>query len=201
MAPARDARAQSQGPVEAALGGISVVVPAYDEEEQIADEIADLARVLATLSMESEILVVDDGSDDRTAELAARAGARVISHPENRGYGAALKTGIRQARFSTIVITDADGTYPADAIPAMLEKASAYDMVVGARTGASVADSRSSACEVAPATPRELPGGAPHPRSQLWAPRSQAADRRAVRAPAAVGVLLHDNHHARDALQ
>jgi glycosyltransferase involved in cell wall biosynthesis len=115
-------------------------VPAYDEEKQIADEIADLARVLATLSMESEILVVDDGSTDRTAELAARAGARVISHPENRGYGAALKTGIRHARFPTIVITDADGTYPADAIPAMLEKASAYDMVVGARTGASVAD-------------------------------------------------------------
>ncbi len=140
MATGNDVRARQSTGLGSEIGGVSVVIPAYDEETAIVEEITHLRRVMTALPLEHEILVVDDGSTDRTAELAAQAGARVIPHPENRGYGAALKTGIRQARFPTIVITDADGTYPAEAIPAMLEKAVAYDMVVGARTGDSVAD-------------------------------------------------------------
>ena len=75
----------------------------------------------------------------RTPKVAAAEGAAVVSLPENRGYGAALKVGIRRARHETIVITDADGTYPAGAIPGLLEGLGEYEMVVGARTGSRVA--------------------------------------------------------------
>jgi len=119
-------------------GGVSVVVPAYDEEGAVAAEIEHLRGVLTGAGVEHEIVIVDDGSADRTAERAESAGALVLRHPENRGYGAALKTGIRKARFDTIVITDADGTYPAEAIPGLLAMSDRYDMVVGARTGAEV---------------------------------------------------------------
>jgi glycosyltransferase involved in cell wall biosynthesis len=78
---------------------------------------------------------VDDGSLDRTAELAAAAGARLISLPENQGYGAALKAGIHLSLHDIIVITDADGTYPSERIPDLIQMLGDYDMVVGARTG------------------------------------------------------------------
>ena len=123
----------------AAADGVSVVVPAYDEETAIEDCLRELQAVLAALDRESELIVVDDGSTDQTAERARSLGIRVIALPENRGYGAALKTGIEKARFDTIVITDADGTYPAKEIPALLELSEQYDMVVGARLGANAA--------------------------------------------------------------
>ncbi len=89
---------------------------------------------MAKVSLPWELIVVDDGSHDDTARLAAKAGARVISLPENRGYGAALKVGIKAAQYDTIVITDADGTYPSEAILELVALADRYDMVVGART-------------------------------------------------------------------
>ncbi len=119
--------------------GVSVVMPAYDEAAGIAEVIAEVQAVLATLPIDHELVVIDDGSGDGTAEVAAEAGAdAVVSLPENRGYGAALKAGIARARHDTVVIIDADGTYPAAAIPALLEKAERYHMVVAARTGDSV---------------------------------------------------------------
>ena len=121
------------------LSGVSLVMPAYNEEQGIEAALASARAALATLPCESEILVVDDGSRDRTAELAEKAGARVISLPENCGYGAAIKTGVEAARHAKIVITDADGTYPAQAIPALLARADRYDMVVGARLGPNAA--------------------------------------------------------------
>ena len=123
----------------ASADGVSVVVPAFDEEGGIEASVRELRDVLAELDRESELIVVNDGSTDRTAERARASGARVIDLPENRGYGAALKTGIEAARFDIIVITDADGTYPAKEIPALLELAAQYDMVVGARVGANAA--------------------------------------------------------------
>jgi glycosyltransferase involved in cell wall biosynthesis len=121
------------------MRGVSVVVPAYNEERAIERCLDELRTELASVDRDCELIVVDDGSSDRTRQLAEKAGARVIALPENRGYGAALKAGVAAARYDTIAITDADGTYPASALPELLALADRYDMVVGARTGANVA--------------------------------------------------------------
>jgi glycosyltransferase involved in cell wall biosynthesis len=120
--------------------GVSVVVPAYNEERAIECCLGELQTELASVDRDCELIVVDDGSSDRTGTLAEKAGARVIALPENRGYGAALKAGVAAARYDTIAITDADGTYPASALLELLAFADRYDMVIGARTGAHVAD-------------------------------------------------------------
>jgi glycosyltransferase involved in cell wall biosynthesis len=114
---------------------VSVVIPAYNEEQAVGSVIAELKDVLRRHQIEAEIIVVDDGSADRTAPAAAAAGARVLRHRSNRGYGAALKSGIAAASCDYIVITDADGTYPSQYIPEMLERLERSDMVVGARVG------------------------------------------------------------------
>ncbi|MEX2048827.1 MAG: glycosyltransferase family 2 protein [Gemmatimonadota bacterium] len=128
--------------VEAAAGRlperVSVVVPAYNEGAHIAPGIEHLRRVLDGTGWSFEIIVVDDGSADDTARAAAGGGARVIQHRRNRGYGAALKTGIAAAEHPWILITDADGTYPPEAIPSLLAASGHNDMVVGARTGQTV---------------------------------------------------------------
>ncbi len=117
---------------------VSVVIPAYNEEAAVGAEVRNVRQTLQRFGIAHEIIVVDDGSGDRTAEEAVLAGARVLQHLRNRGYGASLKTGITAARYDMIAITDADGTYPADQIPVLLEKLQTADMAVGARTGTNV---------------------------------------------------------------
>ena len=117
---------------------VSVVIPAFNEGSHVADEVRAVEAVLAGSGWKYEILVVDDGSSDDTAQRALESGARVLSRRMNRGYGAALKLGVRHAQHPWILITDADGTYPVDAIPLLLAQSDANSMVVGARTGASV---------------------------------------------------------------
>ena len=94
--------------------GVSVVIPAYNEEGSVAESVAEIHAIFASSNYDVEIIVVDDGSKDMTAREAKRAGARVLQHRSNRGYGASLKTGIVAASHNTIAITDADGTYPAE---------------------------------------------------------------------------------------
>ncbi|HEX7120824.1 MAG TPA: glycosyltransferase family 2 protein [Gemmatimonadaceae bacterium] len=117
---------------------VSVIIPAFNEAEHVADQVRAVEAVLAASGWEYEIIVVDDGSTDGTAEAAAVTGVRVVRRPHNAGYGAALKLGIRLSRHEWVLITDADGTYPADAIPRLLAEADTNSMIVGARTGASV---------------------------------------------------------------
>ena len=120
------------------MDAVSVVIPAYNEEGTVSNVVAEIEKVLRQQSVTPEIIVVDDGSTDNTAHSAAEAGARVLRHRSNRGYGAALKTGIASASKEYIVITDGDGTYPARYIPALLAELKGADMVVGARVGKNV---------------------------------------------------------------
>jgi len=110
---------------------ISIIIPAFNEENAIAETIAKIKE----LQLEAaEILVIDDGSQDSTAEKASTAGARVISHPYNIGNGAAIKTGIRNARGRVIVFMDGDGQHDPNDIPRLLALVPKYHMIIGART-------------------------------------------------------------------
>lgn len=113
---------------------LTILIPAYNEEEVIPVVIGQIQEVLVTLDYQYEILVIDDGSDDGTAEAAKGSGARVIRHPENIGNGAAVKTGIRNARGKILLMMDGDGQHPAEVIPSIIKEIGPYDMVVGARS-------------------------------------------------------------------
>lgn len=120
----------------------SIVIPCYDEEDSIEQTIAQLDSALSN-QVRFEMIVVNDGSRDRSAEVLGKMEPRykrlrVIHHSVNRGYGAALKTGIRAANAPLIAITDADGTYPNERLPELIRECSDHDMVVGARVGPGV---------------------------------------------------------------
>lgn len=118
---------------------LSVVIPAYNEEdgiETIAKRVLDVGEALSQVGVDSlELIVVDDGSRDRTAEIAeAIKGVRLLRHPKNRGYGAALKTGFSQAQGELIGFLDADGTYPPEYFPKLcLQAMNGSDLVIGSR--------------------------------------------------------------------
>jgi hypothetical protein len=119
---------------------LSVVIPALNEEDGIAsiiERIEGARPALRSMGVEDlEIIVVDDGSSDRTADIAgAYASVRVVRHPVNRGYGAAIKTGFSHARGDLLAFMDADGTYPPEHLPALCLAASKgeADVAVGSR--------------------------------------------------------------------
>jgi len=106
-----------------------VVIPAFEEEAAIGDVVRRVAEAGPWL----EILVVDDGSGDATAERAEAAGARVIRHPYNKGNGAAVKTGLRSARGEVVLLMDADGQHDPGDMRRLVEPIGTWDMVIGAR--------------------------------------------------------------------
>jgi len=118
---------------------ISIVIPVFNEEVAIGKTIQEIFNTMNKCPEieEFEIIVVNDGSTDGTKEVLNGFGEtiRVISHPENIGYGSSLKDGIKEAKYELIITTDADGTYPVADIPRLIEYADNYDMVVGARSG------------------------------------------------------------------
>lgn len=120
---------------EKAAAGVSIVIPAYNEAAGIGDVVCAAIETARRLGRDWEVIVVDDASTDDTAAIARRAGARVLRHPYNRGYGNSLKTGIAAAAEEFVVICDGDGSYPIGQLPRLLEDAEQYDMIVGARTG------------------------------------------------------------------
>jgi len=117
---------------------VSIIVPSFNEEASVQSVVEGARDLMEQHGYRAEILVVDDGSTDNTAAAALAGGARVVRHRRNRGYGAALKTGITSARYDVIAIIDSDGTYPVKYLPAMLEELEHVDMVVGSRTGKEV---------------------------------------------------------------
>ena len=118
--------------------GLSIVIPAFNEEEGIGDVVDRVHETMQKCTCPYDIIVVDDGSEDITYQALQGKSLRLLQHDTNRGYGAALKTGIQVAQYQHIAIMDADGTYEEEAILRMIEHMYDYDMVVGARTGADV---------------------------------------------------------------
>ncbi len=114
----------------------TLIIPAYNEEQVIVEMLESLTQVPLTF----ETIVVDDGSKDQTAGLVKkfikthlRKSVRLFSHPYNKGYGAALKTGIRLAKGEYVMFFDADGQHESRDIETLLEPLTQYDMVVGER--------------------------------------------------------------------
>jgi hypothetical protein len=127
---------------------ISIIIPALNEEQSIADIIERVLATATALQVEGihwlEVIVVDDGSRDDTAARVERyvssdlsvasKGVRLVQHHENRGYGAALKTGLARADGDLIAFLDADGTYPPEYLPQLCREISAgADVVIGSR--------------------------------------------------------------------
>ncbi len=137
--PATPASSVSSWPPATAAPGpgtaldLAIVIPAYNERDGVGATVDRVRDALKASAITWEVVVVDDGSGDGTGSEAEAHGARVITQVENQGYGAALKAGIAGSDAALIAIIDADGTYPPEAIPRLVELAANADMVVGAR--------------------------------------------------------------------
>lgn len=115
---------------------LSIVVPARNESLNMAGLMDELNEVLAELDLPfHEVLVINDGSTDDTAQLATDRDARVVSHAQGLGNGAAVKRGIREAKGDWILLLDGDGQHPPHELPAMIEQVELHDMVVASRGG------------------------------------------------------------------
>lgn len=113
---------------------VTFIVPCYNESPEVLSRTVTRVRETAAKAQwAEEVIVVDDASSRATYDEAALGGARLLRHKVNRGYGAALSTGLRAARYPWIGIIDADGTYPAEKFAEMLRLTPEYRMVVGAR--------------------------------------------------------------------
>ena len=109
---------------------LSIIIPAFNEAKSIGGVLQELLES----GIQGDIIVVDDGSTDETAEIAEAAGVQVIRNEYNMGYGAAVKTGIRRCHSEYIALFDADGQHKADDLKELLKFRNDYDMVVGERT-------------------------------------------------------------------
>jgi glycosyltransferase involved in cell wall biosynthesis len=122
----------------AALAGLSVVLPCFNEVENVGDAISQTRTAACRVAAAHEVIVVDDGSTDGTGEvveaIARRDPAvRLTTHPENLGYGAALRTGIAEARQPWTLLTDADLQFDLDELDRLAECSSTHDVIVGRR--------------------------------------------------------------------
>ena len=120
------------------MKSLSVIFPAFNEEANIRAVVEDAYRNIRNITPVFEIIVVNDGSKDRTGDTCDRLAeefseVRVVHHARNRGYGAALKSGIESARYDLIFFTDADGQFDLKEVAALLEQTDAYDIVAGYR--------------------------------------------------------------------
>jgi glycosyltransferase involved in cell wall biosynthesis len=121
----------------------AVVIPVYNEERAIEDTVTRIQGLCAAvIGYQFEIICINDGSSDGTAAVLSRLpGITVITHEVNRGYGAALRTGLDYCSQDWIFITDADGTYPLEDLPTLLAGTEGVDMVVGNRQGKGISRS------------------------------------------------------------
>jgi glycosyltransferase involved in cell wall biosynthesis len=118
---------------QAADPGVSVIIPAFNEADGVGVVVRTVIGQLEQLGRPFEVIVVDDCSVDGTGDIARAAGARVITHPRNKGYGGSLKDGVRSARHPLVLFYDADGQFNAGDIRTMLSFIPEYDMATGWR--------------------------------------------------------------------
>jgi len=115
---------------------ISVVIPAFDEEDSIRHTVEDIKQAFSASGHANrfEIIVVDDASNDLTVErIRGCPGVTILINPERRGYGHALKTGIRSASYDIIAITDGDGSYKVENVDLWIDTLKNNDLVIGKR--------------------------------------------------------------------
>lgn len=113
---------------------LSIIIPAYNEEKALADVLSSLSNTMDNFGVVYEIIAVNDCSTDKSAEILKKFPAvKTVTHTCNKGYGASLKTGIKNSQYDWVAIIDGDGTYPIDALPAMMEETERYEMIIGAR--------------------------------------------------------------------
>ena len=113
---------------------LSIIIPAYNEEKVIEQTIESLQKELNKLDLEYEIIAINDGSADKTKETLEKIrDIKLINHPYNKGYGASLKTGIKNAKFDFMLFFDADGQHPTKEISNLLKDINNFDMITGAR--------------------------------------------------------------------
>jgi len=110
---------------------VSVIIPAFNEEAAIGNLLADMQE--KGMHEKYEILVVDDGSTDNTAEIVKQFPVRLIRHGINKGYGAALKSGIRKASGQKVVMLDSDGQHDSSSLGQVIDMLDEFDMVIGER--------------------------------------------------------------------
>jgi dolichyl-phosphate beta-glucosyltransferase len=115
---------------------LSVVIPSYNEAARVEPGLRRAAAYLASRGQGYELLVVDDGSRDGTAEVAARAGARVLRHERNRGKGAAVKTGVLASGGARVLLSDADFSTPIEELEKLEPHLREADLVLGSRAQA-----------------------------------------------------------------
>lgn len=124
---------------------LSVFLPAYNEENNLSDTVSEAVSVLKKLTEKYELIIVNDGSKDKTEEVAKKLAEknrfiRIIEHPVNRGYGAALKSGLYGAKYKWIVFTDADGQFNFSELERFIEtqRSTKSDLVIGYYLGRKV---------------------------------------------------------------
>jgi glycosyltransferase involved in cell wall biosynthesis len=120
------------------LAGVSIVLPCFNEAPNVADAVRAASAAASAHAAEFEVIVVDDGSSDGTAQIAAGLAeadrrVRVIVHPSNRGYGGAVRTGLRAARMPWVLLTDADLQFDLGELEAFVPLAGEADLIAGWR--------------------------------------------------------------------
>lgn len=113
--------------------GISLIIPMHNEEENIGGVLDSLLEFLPTLNLNYEIIVINDASTDNSPAIANSHPVRLINHSRNLGYGRAIKTGIKAAKYEFIIFFDADGQHPVNGIGKLVEKLFRCDAVIGER--------------------------------------------------------------------
>lgn len=115
---------------------LSIIIPAYNEEEAISHVLKELKNYLKETKYQNEIIVVNDGSTDKTDKILKNIkNIKLINHPYNKGYGASIKTGVKNAQYDWVLFFDSDQQHRPEYIEDLLKYINQYDMVIGARTG------------------------------------------------------------------